>query len=172
MAGAFAYFGPQQFSNLYNDVTVSDGRYIIIGEATSAHHAWLVGAPESAVRGVYQFLCTATENAPPEAAVWKAYNAYSNKEIPGPFGPLPEEWNRPKDVRLPRDYSKDDRDKIGENIVPVGELLKMGILMEQIQLKQGVDVNNPDQILESDVTAILGEIPEGVQPSVPVPVVV
>ncbi|KAE9970475.1 hypothetical protein BLS_004896 [Venturia inaequalis] len=170
MAGAFAYFGPQQFSNLYNDVTASDGKYMIIGEATSAHHAWVVGALESAVRGVYQFLCTATESAPPEAAVWKAYNAYNNREIPGPFGPIPEEWNRPKDVRLPRDYSKDDRKKIGENIVPVGELLRMGILMEQIRLRQGVDVIIPDQISENDVTAILGEIPEGVQPSVPVSV--
>jgi hypothetical protein len=165
MAGAFAFFGPQQFSNLYNDVTASDGRYMIIGEATSAHHAWVVGALESAVRGVYQFLCTASENAPDTAAVWKAYDAYNNKNVPGPFGPIPEEWNRPKDVRLPRDYSKEDRGKIGSNIEAVGELLRMGTLIEQIRLKQGLDVIDPEQISEDDVAPIWAEIPEGVQPS-------
>ena len=34
----------------------SNGTYMMIGEATSSHHAWVVGALESAVRAVYQFL--------------------------------------------------------------------------------------------------------------------
>ncbi|KAM0795456.1 hypothetical protein BDR22DRAFT_796700, partial [Usnea florida] len=55
--GAFAYFGPGQFGAMYPWIAdFNDGNHIIIGEAASAHHAWVVGALESAVRGVYQFL--------------------------------------------------------------------------------------------------------------------
>ena len=34
----------------------SDSRFNIIGEAASAHHAWIVGALDSAVRGIYMML--------------------------------------------------------------------------------------------------------------------
>jgi monoamine oxidase len=52
--GAFALFGPGQFSNLYTYLTrpAADGKLHFVGEASSAHHAWLVGALESAERAV------------------------------------------------------------------------------------------------------------------------
>ncbi|KAK6333011.1 hypothetical protein TWF718_010835 [Orbilia javanica] len=51
-AGAFAFFRPQQFSNVWNKLIHPSGNLIIIGEATSPHHAWVVGALESAVHGI------------------------------------------------------------------------------------------------------------------------
>ena len=57
-AGAFAFFGPCQFKEVWPDLTApsADGKLIFIGEAASSHHAWVVGALESALRGVYQFI--------------------------------------------------------------------------------------------------------------------
>ena len=58
MSGAFAHFGPGQFAKMYTDIIFphAGGKLFIIGEAASKHHAWIVGALESAVRGVYQLL--------------------------------------------------------------------------------------------------------------------
>ena len=57
-AGAFALFGPGQFSNLYTYLVrpAADSKFHIIGEASSAHHAWIVGALDSAYSAVYRFL--------------------------------------------------------------------------------------------------------------------
>lgn len=57
-AGAFALFGPGQFSNLYPYLSrpAADSRFHIVGEAASAHHAWIVGALDSAYAAVYRFL--------------------------------------------------------------------------------------------------------------------
>lgn len=89
--GAVAYFRPGQFSGLYSSLTQSDGRHVIIGEAASAHHAWMVGALESAVRGVYQFVhAHRTDSAAAAAATLD----FEHNNIPGPFGPLPAEFNR------------------------------------------------------------------------------
>lgn len=57
-AGAFALFGPGQFSNLYPYLTrpAADSKFHIVGEASSAHHAWIVGALDSAVAAVLRFL--------------------------------------------------------------------------------------------------------------------
>lgn len=52
-AGAFAFFRPQQFSCVWTKIIcpiASD--LFLIGEATSPHHAWVVGALESAVHGI------------------------------------------------------------------------------------------------------------------------
>lgn len=35
---------------------MADSRFHIVGEAASAHHAWIVGALDSALRGVWMFL--------------------------------------------------------------------------------------------------------------------
>ncbi|KAH8096668.1 hypothetical protein BXZ70DRAFT_896012 [Cristinia sonorae] len=50
--GAFALFGPQQFSKLYCEVTqpAAYGRLHFAGEATSVYHAWVLGALASANR--------------------------------------------------------------------------------------------------------------------------
>lgn len=55
MAGAFAFFGPCQFWDLYPAITKpnSFGQLYFIGEAASAHHAWVVGALESVVRAMW-----------------------------------------------------------------------------------------------------------------------
>ncbi|KAF8527728.1 hypothetical protein BDD12DRAFT_919552 [Trichophaea hybrida] len=55
-AGAFAFYRPQQFSNVWNKMIHPTGNLIVIGEAASPHHAWVVGALESAVHGVHHWL--------------------------------------------------------------------------------------------------------------------
>lgn len=58
MAGAFAYFGPGQFSNMWQEIIKPNafGQLYMIGEAASAHHGWIVGALESVVRAVFVML--------------------------------------------------------------------------------------------------------------------
>ncbi|KAI8722658.1 hypothetical protein NCS52_00410100 [Fusarium sp. LHS14.1] len=55
MSGAFAYFGPGQFSNMWQEIIKpnSFGQLYLVGEAASSHHAWIVGALESVIRAVY-----------------------------------------------------------------------------------------------------------------------
>jgi monoamine oxidase len=57
-AGAFALFSPGQFSTLIPHLLrpASDGRFVIVGEHASANHAWIVGALDSALRGLKQIL--------------------------------------------------------------------------------------------------------------------
>ncbi|KAH7024824.1 uncharacterized protein B0I36DRAFT_376639 [Microdochium trichocladiopsis] len=57
-SGAFALFGPGQFANLYPYLSRpgADSRFHICGEASSAHHAWIVGALDSALASVHRFL--------------------------------------------------------------------------------------------------------------------
>lgn len=57
-AGAFALFGPGQFSNLYPYLTrpAADSKFHIVGEASNARHAWIVGTLDSAYCAVYRFL--------------------------------------------------------------------------------------------------------------------
>ncbi|OSX59667.1 hypothetical protein POSPLADRAFT_1048165 [Postia placenta MAD-698-R-SB12] len=53
IAGAFALFGPSQFNTLYTELTKPPaGLLHFAGEATSVHHAWLIGALNSAYRCV------------------------------------------------------------------------------------------------------------------------
>ncbi|KAA8645834.1 hypothetical protein EYZ11_011931 [Aspergillus tanneri] len=58
MAGAFALYGPGQFSNFYAYLTrpAADSKFHIVGEASSTHHAWIVGALDSAYAAVHRFL--------------------------------------------------------------------------------------------------------------------
>ena len=57
-SGAFALFGPGQFSHLYPFLTrpAADGKLHFVGEATSTHHAWIAGALQSALRAVIHSL--------------------------------------------------------------------------------------------------------------------
>ncbi|KAK4446245.1 hypothetical protein QBC34DRAFT_383396 [Podospora aff. communis PSN243] len=93
--GALAYFGPGQFQSMYPGLTKTDGKHIIIGETASAHHAWVGGALESAVRGVYQFLFKHSKRS---IAAHRATRAYNRDEVRKPFGPLPYEYDRTKEV--------------------------------------------------------------------------
>jgi len=56
--GGFALFSPGQFSTLIPHLVrpASDSRFVIVGEAASANHAWIVGALDSAFRGLKQIL--------------------------------------------------------------------------------------------------------------------
>lgn len=57
-SSALALFGPGDFRKLYSTLVrpLADSRFHIIGEAASAHHAWIVGALDSSLRGVHLFL--------------------------------------------------------------------------------------------------------------------
>lgn len=56
--GAFATFSPGQFKNLYPYLCqpAADSKFHIVGEASSAHHGWVVGALDSAYAAVCRFL--------------------------------------------------------------------------------------------------------------------
>ncbi|KAG0704662.1 hypothetical protein DFH29DRAFT_848626 [Suillus ampliporus] len=56
--GAFAFFGPGDFQDLYTSLTVPNAnkRLHFAGEAISTRHAWVVGALDSAWRAVYEYL--------------------------------------------------------------------------------------------------------------------
>ncbi|KAJ9650265.1 hypothetical protein H2198_010417 [Neophaeococcomyces mojaviensis] len=52
-AGAFAFFGSGQYKNMYPDLVVSYGKYMIISKKAAAHHAQVINSIERAFRGVY-----------------------------------------------------------------------------------------------------------------------
>ncbi|KAF9057128.1 hypothetical protein BJ165DRAFT_9229 [Panaeolus papilionaceus] len=56
--GAFAMFNPGQFSTFYKSVLgpAARGRFHFAGEVASAHHAWIAGALDSAVRAVAEIV--------------------------------------------------------------------------------------------------------------------
>ncbi|KAI8170920.1 hypothetical protein K4K49_006448 [Colletotrichum sp. SAR 10_70] len=76
MAGAFAYFGPCQFSELYPAITRPNalGQLYFVGEAASAHHAWVVGALESVVRALWSMFNILHQSSQDAG---KAYQPYS-----------------------------------------------------------------------------------------------
>ena len=141
--GAVAYFGPGQFSNLYSSLTRSNGKYIIIGEAASAHHAWIVGALESAVRGVYQFVYAHRADS---AAASVAYD-YEHDNIPGPFGPLPAEFSRPQNLSPARQEGKLEAQSM--KAAPTGDLARFGVYLEQCRLSQRGGMVNATEISEN-----------------------
>ncbi|KAI9686422.1 MAG: hypothetical protein M1822_003767 [Bathelium mastoideum] len=150
--GAFAYFGPGQFSNMYKSLIKSDGKHVIIGEAASAHHAWVVGALESAVRGVYQFLWKHSNKS---KAARLATQAYNDDMIPAPFGPIPAEYDRTDDIELPEDI------KLLQTKPPArGELARAQVVTESARLKQGGDKIDPSKIEEDQLAPILKLINE------------
>ena len=131
--GAFAFFGPGQFSNMYPWIVRNTGKHIIIGEAASAHHAWVVGALESAVRGVYQFLVRHQNESD---AARNAQTAYEKGEVMEPFGPLPAEFDRVEDIKysplkVPPQSAEDH-----VPLAPIGEIARAGILVEQTRMNQ------------------------------------
>ncbi|KAL9108531.1 MAG: hypothetical protein Q9227_006746 [Pyrenula ochraceoflavens] len=123
--GAFAWFGPGQFTNMFPDIVCTDSRHIIIGELASAHHAWIVGALESAVRGVYMFLYMQAQKGHEGCAA--ALKLYEDNKVPSPYGPVPPEYNRST-------YMKDLNDESVEKPV-VGELAKILTILESNRLE-------------------------------------
>ena len=93
MSGAFAYFGPSQFSKMWPEIYRPDafGRLFFIGEAASAHHAWIVGALESSVRAVYQLFNLLHLGNPDYEPYVKAMEKLTKDEGILPFYGLPKE---------------------------------------------------------------------------------
>ena len=145
--GAFAYFGPGQFRNMFPYILRNDGTHIIIGEASSAHHAWVVGAIESAVRGVYQFLYRNSERS---AKCKEVLEVYNRDEVKKPYGPIPKEFDRTKDVealdvntgRIVTGELKPDPELISGN----GELW-----VEQVRKAQKSDRLDPKKVTKEQV---------------------
>lgn len=161
--GAFAYFGPGQFRNMYPYIIRNDGVHIIVGEASSAHHAWVVGAIESAVRGVYQFLYKHSKHSAKCNHVLQEYN---HEKVEAPYGPIPKEFDRTKDVKPltaktgkiitgPGDGDAEPVSTVkiaasrGEDAKLVsgnGEWLRQGVLVEDWRLQQGGDQLIPQNV--------------------------
>lgn len=94
--GAFALYGAGQFTNMYPSISrpaAYNDRLNLIGEATSVHHAWVVGALNSAWRGVYDMLkaagCTDADSRIRRLieTPWRPNGTYD----PSYWGPVPEE---------------------------------------------------------------------------------
>ncbi|KAM7187564.1 hypothetical protein V8F20_010931 [Naviculisporaceae sp. PSN 640] len=81
-AGAFAFFRAQQFSTLWPKIVVPSGNLVIAGEAASPHHAWVVGALESAVVGLYSWLYS-RQDIPGAAEVMRLIDHPDNEEEEG-----------------------------------------------------------------------------------------
>ncbi|KAF4948055.1 hypothetical protein FGADI_9920 [Fusarium gaditjirri] len=81
MSGAFAYFGPSQFSNMWQEIIKPNayGQLYLIGEASSSHHAWIVGALESVIRAVYLMFEGLLKQEPDNEAYKKALKLLSQK---------------------------------------------------------------------------------------------
>lgn len=157
--GAFAYFGPGQFRNMYPGLTKTDGKHVVIGEAASAHHAWVVGALESAVRGVYQFLFKHSKRS---VAADRATRAYNEGSVRAPFGPLPYEYDRTKEVLLPADLpgvgggEKGTPETVEKGLPPaIGEIARAQVVFESARLRQGMEILDPEKLTKEDVVAII-----------------
>ena len=78
----------------------ASSNFYIIGEAASAHHAWVMGALESAVVGVYQWLSN-NKTLPGVSGAKGALKLLETPQAGVPFMGLPAyvetsvlEWNR------------------------------------------------------------------------------
>jgi hypothetical protein len=88
MSGAFAYFGPSQFSNMWQEIIKPNayGQLYLIGEASSSHHAWIVGALESVVRATYLMFEGLLKQEPENKGYKKVVELLSGKPDDGGSG--------------------------------------------------------------------------------------
>lgn len=87
-AGAFAFFRAQQFSTLWPKIIQPSGNLVLTGEAASPHHAWVVGALESAVVGLYSWLYNRMQDVPGAIDAMKLIDG-TDKLEPKPEKPVP-----------------------------------------------------------------------------------
>jgi hypothetical protein len=73
--GAFAYFGPGDFQDLYTALSVPNAnkRFHFAGEAISTRHAWVVGALDGAWRAVYEYLLASGQ---PQTTIEKFFDLW------------------------------------------------------------------------------------------------
>lgn len=151
--GAFAFFGPGQFKNMWPWIIRSNGTYMMIGEAASSRHAWVAGALESAVRAVYQFLWvrSRTSYACSEAAKLFVRQQTpppgpSNPELSDLFLELPAEFNRTDDIKAAGSTAESS---------PIGEFLRQGIFAEVCRLLQDQDQLSPEGVALDMIKKVL-----------------
>lgn len=125
MSGAFAYFGPSQYSNMWQEIIKPNafGQLYLIGEAASAHHAWIVGALESVVRATYllfEGLQSGDESCETysQAMDLLKYGKYKgqkkeDEEKDSPFFPLPAEMPLRQEGTDPKSDLTDLPEKAG-----------------------------------------------------------
>lgn len=101
-AGAFAYFGPGQFSKMWPEIIRPNGWLYLVGEAASAHHAWVVGSLESSVRAVFQMLQSLHWQDEGYAPYGDAMRLLATADG-SPFSPLPLEMPLRQEDDTPRD---------------------------------------------------------------------
>ncbi|KAH6970187.1 hypothetical protein DER45DRAFT_640271 [Fusarium avenaceum] len=104
MSGAFAYFGPGQYSNMWQEIIKPNafGQLYMVGEAASSHHAWIVGALESVIRAVYIMLEGLNSHDPKYAAYAKAMNLLSHKPKKGDATYDPDDDSKPDPGDFPK----------------------------------------------------------------------
>lgn len=102
-----------------------------------------MGSLESAVRGVYQFLYKHSQKS---AAIDRAIKAYNNNEVPGPYGPLPHEYDRTADIK----YMKEDDVDVQSS--PIGELLRQQVMVESIRQQQEQDQLEAKAVTKDQLT--------------------
>ena len=86
--GAFAFFRPYQFGSMWPDIITPTPSFVMIGEHASNHHAWVVGALESAIHGVHGWLSQNTFPGAADAA--KVMEGWGPPTDKNPFGGLPQ----------------------------------------------------------------------------------
>ncbi|KAI1372453.1 hypothetical protein F4677DRAFT_432337 [Hypoxylon crocopeplum] len=92
-SGAFAYFGPGQFSNMWQEITKPSafGQLYLVGEAASSHHGWIVGALESVVRAAFLMFEGLHSGDSGRREYQQAMGLLSAELPSSPFNPLPRE---------------------------------------------------------------------------------
>ncbi|RSL83216.1 hypothetical protein CEP51_004657 [Fusarium floridanum] len=105
MSGAFAYFGPGQFSNMWQEIIKPNafGQFYIVGEAASSHHAWIVGALESVIRAVY-IMFEGLSSQDPDFELYKKV-MYLLSHVPKEGDPTYDPEDYPADYK-PGDFPK------------------------------------------------------------------
>ena len=88
-AGAFAFFRPQQFSQMWSKMIQPSGDVVLVGEAASPHHAWVVGALESAVHGLHSWMGLNVGRVPAFRDVMKILERQPEEHEKNPYIGLP-----------------------------------------------------------------------------------
>ncbi|KAL2671599.1 hypothetical protein Neosp_014189 [[Neocosmospora] mangrovei] len=163
MSGAFAYFGPGQFSNMWQEIIKPNafGQLYMVGEAASSHHAWIVGALESVIRATYVMFEGLSRNDPEcqaykDAMYWlshvpkegdSTFDPNDQQEVkPGdmpkgkPFYPLPEEMpDRQIGVDLDKELTQDPKEslKTDKELTHSAALVALCVIESYVELFYG-----------------------------------
>ena len=109
----------------------------------------MIGALESAVRGVYQFLFQHSKNS---TNIVAALEAYHKSEISTPYGPLPAEFDRIKNVTVAVGKgNKANKTRIAAYV----EWARQRLLFETILLKQKRDLLDLAKVTADEVAPLL-----------------